>query len=110
MVDGALLCPECNQSNPAGKRFCGDCGAPLPVLCPACGVSNPPGKRFCGDCGALLTQVPPPPQPAPALSEGPALPTTADRHGAPSAAGVEIPSALSTPPDTPDSTSAPDPM
>jgi len=25
-----MKCPTCAASNPAGKRFCGDCGAPLP--------------------------------------------------------------------------------
>ncbi|HET9490060.1 MAG TPA: adenylate/guanylate cyclase domain-containing protein, partial [Methylomirabilota bacterium] len=26
--------------------------------CPNCGVANPPGKKFCGDCGAPLTEAP----------------------------------------------------
>jgi len=34
------------------KKFCGDCGAPLPWQCRECGSENPPEKRFCGDCGA----------------------------------------------------------
>src|SRR5262249_30646922 len=38
-----------------GKKFCGDCGTPLPMRCSACGVANPPGKKFCGDCGATLS-------------------------------------------------------
>ena len=48
-------CPSCGSANPEAKKFCGACGAPLPVCCAACGAENPPGKRFCGDCGAALT-------------------------------------------------------
>ena len=47
-------CPGCGTINPGGKRFCGHCGAALPLLCPACGSENPAGTRFCGDCGASL--------------------------------------------------------
>src|SRR3712207_9085777 len=50
-----MECPSCGSANPEGKKFCGDCGAPLPVRCAACGAENPSGKRFCGDCGAALT-------------------------------------------------------
>src|SRR5579885_2177410 len=59
MDDGPVICPACGQSSPRGKRFCGDCGAPLPLSCPACGAANPPGKRFCGDCGTPLASGPP---------------------------------------------------
>jgi class 3 adenylate cyclase len=48
-------CPNCGSTNPEGKKFCGDCGAPLPVCCAACGAENPASKSFCGDCGAALT-------------------------------------------------------
>ena len=49
-----MTCAVCGGENPAGKRFCGDCGAPLGSACPSCGAENPPDKRFCGDCGAAL--------------------------------------------------------
>ena len=49
-----MLCSKCGIENPPGKKFCGDCAAPLLNLCPKCGIDNPPGKRFCGDCGASL--------------------------------------------------------
>jgi class 3 adenylate cyclase/tetratricopeptide (TPR) repeat protein len=52
-----MECPSCGSANPAGKKFCGDCGASLPVSCAACGTENPPGKRFCGDCGATLAEA-----------------------------------------------------
>jgi class 3 adenylate cyclase len=49
-----MRCTSCSTENPAGKKFCGDCGTALANLCPQCGSDNPPGKRFCGECGAAL--------------------------------------------------------
>jgi len=54
------VCGSCGAENPAGKRFCGDCGAGLESTCASCGAANPPGKRFCGDCGAALADAPVP--------------------------------------------------
>jgi len=48
-------CPACGADNPTGKRFCGDCGAPLVLVCSACGSESPPGQAFCGDCGQPLS-------------------------------------------------------
>ncbi len=49
-----MRCSYCDAENPPGKKFCGDCGAPLANLCPQCGADNPAGKRFCGECGTAL--------------------------------------------------------
>jgi len=49
-----MQCPRCQHENPAGVKFCGECGAPLALLCPACRSSNPVGNKFCGECGAPL--------------------------------------------------------
>jgi class 3 adenylate cyclase/predicted ATPase len=49
-----MRCSKCGAENPIGKKFCGDCGAPLANLCPQCSADNPPGKRFCGECGSAL--------------------------------------------------------
>jgi predicted amidophosphoribosyltransferase len=49
-----MHCSKCGSDSPAGKRFCGDCGAPSTNRCPRCDAENPPGKRFCGDCGTVL--------------------------------------------------------
>ena len=49
-----MRCPNCKTENPAGKKFCGDCGAALANLCPKCGADNPASKRFCGECGTAL--------------------------------------------------------
>jgi class 3 adenylate cyclase len=54
-----MRCSKCGSDNPAGKKFCGDCGAPLANRCPKCGAENPLSKRFCGDCGASLDATPP---------------------------------------------------
>ena len=54
-------CPSCGTPNPAGKRFCGDCGALLPPSCAACGAENPLGKRYCGACGVALAEAEPVP-------------------------------------------------
>jgi len=48
------LCPVCGKPAGTGK-FCVNCGAPLSlVVCPKCGAKNPAGTRFCGECGYKL--------------------------------------------------------
>src|SRR5690349_6923064 len=37
--------------NAATRRFCAQCGSPLPSPCPACGFENESTARFCGGCG-----------------------------------------------------------
>src|SRR5207302_2274648 len=59
-----MRCSNCGIENPAGKRFCGDCGSALVNRCPKCGIDNPPGKRFCGDCGTALAGTDTPQSPA----------------------------------------------
>jgi len=49
-----MRCARCNADNPAGMKFCGQCGAPLVSSCPSCGAANPPEHKFCGQCGASL--------------------------------------------------------
>src|SRR5215468_9405851 len=68
-----MECPSCGAVNLEGKKFCGDCGTPLPVRCTACRAENPPGKKFCADCGAALTTRAPS-GPAEAVSPLPAAP------------------------------------
>jgi predicted ATPase/class 3 adenylate cyclase len=62
-----LDCSSCGSSNPEGKRFCGDCGAPLVRVCPACASANPPGNKFCADCGQPLVVAGAPGRTGPAL-------------------------------------------
>src|SRR5580692_6522198 len=50
-----MRCASCTTDNPAGIKFCGNCGAALRLKCPRCGLDNPPEFKFCGECGAALT-------------------------------------------------------
>jgi class 3 adenylate cyclase/tetratricopeptide (TPR) repeat protein len=50
-----LTCHACGVPNPAGNRFCGDCGTALAPACPSCGAPTEPGQRFCGSCGHALS-------------------------------------------------------
>src|SRR5712691_13113767 len=50
-----MRCPSCAFENPAGMKFCNECGAPLKSRCPQCGLENPPHAKFCGECGTALT-------------------------------------------------------
>ena len=49
-----MRCHACGTENEEGRKFCGECGAPLAVVCAACGTRNSPGAKFCGECGATL--------------------------------------------------------
>ena len=51
-----MKCRKCQFENPAGMKFCGECGAELTLTCPSCSASNPPQFKFCGDCGHSLAQ------------------------------------------------------
>src|SRR5262245_28258229 len=49
-----MPCPRCRHENPAGVKFCGECGAKLDAPCPHCGSENPPANRFCHGCGTPM--------------------------------------------------------
>ena len=51
------VCASCGAENPAGQKFCGQCGVPLAAVCSSCGSTNSPGQSFCGECGAALTPL-----------------------------------------------------
>jgi class 3 adenylate cyclase/tetratricopeptide (TPR) repeat protein len=72
-----MQCAKCGSDNPAGKRFCGDCGAQLGNACSKCGAENPESKKFCGDCGAPLDSAAVPPR---AEDQPRAGPTGERRH------------------------------
>jgi len=52
-----MRCPSCMAENAAIRRFCAQCGAPLPSLCRACGFENEPGAIFCGGCGKPMGEA-----------------------------------------------------
>ena len=49
-----MRCLQCSAENPAGTKFCGQCGVPMVATCPSCGAGNPPEHKFCGQCGVPL--------------------------------------------------------
>jgi class 3 adenylate cyclase len=50
----SVQCSRCRADNREGRRFCGECGLPLPTSCPFCGFSNEGNEKFCGGCGRVL--------------------------------------------------------
>ena len=52
-----MECSQCGAANPAGVKYCRECGTPLAVGCPACGTVNPAGVKFCGECGTSLVSL-----------------------------------------------------
>ncbi len=73
-----MVCSNCGTENPAGRKFCGECGTALARICANCGAANEPQFKFCGECGIALepATVPeaalnrePAVQPSPPLSE-----------------------------------------
>jgi len=66
-----MRCSKCNGENRDGRKFCSECGAPMPFGCPQCGASNEAGEKFCGECGATLTGA----APAKALKPSASKPT-----------------------------------
>ena len=49
-----MLCAKCQQENPAGARFCGECGDRLAPTCPGCETPYRPDQNFCWQCGTRL--------------------------------------------------------
>ena len=47
-------CANCSSTNPAGAKFCANCGQPIaaaPAHCMNCGTELVPGAKFCASCG-----------------------------------------------------------
>src|SRR5580693_961303 len=72
-----MRCPSCTAENVATRRFCAECGSPLPSPCPACGFENEPTAKFCGGCGKLIGEVA---APAPAVVPAPLRADGAERR------------------------------
>ncbi|WP_439672944.1 Guanylate cyclase domain-containing protein (plasmid) [Cupriavidus necator] len=54
-----MRCASCGFENPAGAKFCEECGAKLVRACPACGQEASASAKFCSECGAPLSATPP---------------------------------------------------
>jgi class 3 adenylate cyclase/tetratricopeptide (TPR) repeat protein len=61
-----MICGACGTENPAGARFCMNCGNALERRCPSCGTPAPAEARFCMTCGSALDATAGAPAPAPA--------------------------------------------
>jgi hypothetical protein len=53
----SMHCPSCMAENAATRRFCAQCGTPLPSPCSACGFENEATAKFCGGCGKSIGEV-----------------------------------------------------
>jgi hypothetical protein len=61
----ALQCLFCSHFNPAGTRFCNDCGSPLNLRpCPQCGAIDNRTEKKCYKCSAEFGSPAPMKQPA----------------------------------------------
>ena len=59
-------CIFCAHVNPAGAKFCNDCGSPLHLKpCRQCDAINDRAARRCYNCGIADPVLEPPPEPAP---------------------------------------------
>jgi class 3 adenylate cyclase len=54
-----MHCPRCRHENPAGAKFCAECGAGLAARCTGCGADLSPAAKFCGQCGAPVAAAGP---------------------------------------------------
>lgn len=83
-----MRCAQCQFDNPAGMKFCGECGGKLASICSQCGTESPPGMKFCGECGNPLGAKPAAPASPPAASPPapePAAPAPSPANSAPAA-------------------------
>jgi hypothetical protein len=56
-----LDCPFCSHENPAGAKFCNECGSPLHLApCGDCGAVNNLTDTHCWRCGGLVLPPYPP--------------------------------------------------
>jgi membrane protease subunit (stomatin/prohibitin family) len=59
-----VQCPKCGTLNPAGAKFCSNCGAQMAapqaatIECPKCQAQVPAGAKFCSNCGTSLQPQP----------------------------------------------------
>lgn len=55
----SLRCPSCEHGNPAGAKFCNNCGLPVHLQpCGNCEAINEPTANRCYKCGGPLSLMP----------------------------------------------------
>ncbi len=59
--EATIPCQKCGKQNPAGTKFCGNCGNKMGSLnmvkCPKCATEMSSQMKFCGNCGAKMKQA-----------------------------------------------------
>ena len=50
-----MMCPRCQQENPAQAKFCLECATPLAPRCASCGTQLPAGAKFCFECATPVS-------------------------------------------------------
>ena len=53
-----MKCPNCQTMNPAGAKYCVECGKGFDIRCPECSTITPAGGKFCISCGHRLQRLP----------------------------------------------------
>ena len=54
-----MTCPSCSREvTLETAKHCPECGSSLPIACGACGCENPAGSKFCAECGRPIRQAP----------------------------------------------------
>ena len=53
-MGGGVKCPDCGQDLIPGAKFCPNCGRKMISKCPKCGSDLPDGAKFCLECGEKL--------------------------------------------------------
>jgi len=64
-----MKCRKCQFENPAGSKFCNECGSKLEIACSQCSHVNPAGSKFCNKCGLNLAQPSTPSESSQALKQ-----------------------------------------
>ncbi len=55
---GLMRCAQCQHDNPAGAKFCSECGTRFAFSCTKCGTELPAGAKFCLECGQAVGAQP----------------------------------------------------
>jgi hypothetical protein len=65
----SLSCPFCTHENPAGAKYCNECGSPLHLVLCGCGAVNNLTDAHCHRCGASVSGPRAPAQSVPLETE-----------------------------------------
>ncbi len=73
-------CGQCGATNPAGNRFCAQCGTSLQGRCRSCDAVLQADARFCGQCGTAVDAAAAPTAPPAGPADGGPASTAERRH------------------------------